>query len=163
MNPQQWLAVEKLPRFADPLTALLWGSRIYLAHASCGEPTPPALNLLFSHVLSADAQPAMVDVLDFMMFHSTVPLAVHALDCECVSIHEMALADAIRAIQAGSIDAYCVAFKPVLTADDALAIGPCVQSLAQAISTVERQGFVQTANVIAPRAFAPAAGRGSMH
>ncbi|MEO0576326.1 MAG: hypothetical protein AAF004_12745 [Pseudomonadota bacterium] len=163
MNAQQWLSVEKLPRFSDPLTALLWGSRIYLVHATSGEPTPPALNLLFSHVLSSDVQPAMIDALDFLMFHSTVPLDVHALDCECVSIHEMALADAIRAIQIGSIDGYCEAMKPVLTGDDALAIGPCIQALANAITTVERRGFVQSANVIAPRAFAPAVQRSQWH
>lgn len=154
MNAQQWLSVEQIPRFKDPLTALLWGSRIYLAHATSGEPIPPALNLLFSHVLSADAQPAMVDVLDFLMFHSTVPLSVHALECECVSAHERALADAIRAVQMGSINAYCEALKPVLTGDDALAIGPSIQVLANALNVVERRGFVQSANIVAPRAFA---------
>ncbi|MEL6868867.1 MAG: hypothetical protein AAFO81_03615 [Pseudomonadota bacterium] len=163
MHAQQWLSVEKIPRFRDPLTALLWGSRIYLAHATSGEPAPPALNVLFSHVLSADTQPAMIEALDFLMFHSTVPLAVHALDCECVSVHERALADAIRAIQAGSLSSYCAAMQTVLTPDDALSIGPVLQILAHEISGVERRGFVQSANVIAPRAFAARSDGDAMH
>ena len=115
-DTDQWLGVEQLPRFKDPLTALLWGSRIYLVHASSGEPDPPALHLLFSKVLCSATEASLQQVLDFMMFHSTIPLAVHALDCECVSAHEQALADAIRAVQAGSLEGYQNAMAGVLRA-----------------------------------------------
>lgn len=153
MNTETWLGVERLPRFSDPMTALLWGSRIYLVHATSGEPVPPLFNLLFSHVLSADTQPAITEVLDFLMYHSTVPVAVHALDCTCVSIHEQALADGIRAISAGSLSGYCEAMSTVLIREDAMTIGPSIQSIAAALNRVQATGFVQSANVIAPRAF----------
>ncbi|MEM7610702.1 MAG: hypothetical protein AAF270_03420 [Pseudomonadota bacterium] len=144
-DTDQWLGVEQLPRFKDPLTALLWGSRIYLVHASSGEPAPPALHLLFSKVLCSDTEAALQQVLDFMMFHSTIPLAVHALDCECVSAHEQALADAIRAVQAGSLVGYQNAMAGVLLDDDAMTIGPQIQCIANALRHIEHAGFVQSA------------------
>lgn len=153
MKAQQWLGVEKLPRFEDPMTALLWGTRIYLAHATSGEPAPPVLNLLFRTVLSADMESALVETLDFLMFHSTAPLMLHQLSCTCVSAHELAMADGIRAIQFGSLRKYCEAMERVLTPSDALVIGTHMQALADALSKIDAQGFVQSANMIAPSGF----------
>ncbi|MEL7312549.1 MAG: hypothetical protein AAFN07_13640 [Pseudomonadota bacterium] len=157
MAHEHWLGVEKLPRFEDPMTALLWGSRIYLAHAISGEPTPPVLNLLFKNVLSIDTRPALFDSLDFLIFHSTMPFILHPLNCLEVSVHERALADGIRAIQSGSLQEYCRAMERVLTASDALVVGPKIQTLANALARIEAQGFVQSANIIAPTQFRQAA------
>ena len=135
------------------MTALLWGARIYLAHAVSGEPTPPVLNLLFKNVLSVDARPALFDSLDFLIYHSTSPFVLHQLHCLEVSAHERALADAIRAIQMGSLQDYCGAMERVLTPNDALVVGPKIQTLANALASIEAQGFVQSANIIAPTQF----------
>ncbi|MFK8053065.1 MAG: hypothetical protein AB8F65_08820 [Woeseiaceae bacterium] len=154
MHTENWLNVETLPRFRDPMTALLYGSRIYLVHATSGEPVPPMFNLLFSQVLSADTQAAMIEALDFLVFHSTESLNIHSLDCTCVSVHERALADAIRAIQAGSLIGYQTAMEQVLLPEDAMSIGPIVQVIASELMQVERSGFVQSVNVTAPKSFA---------
>ena len=163
MDRTYGLRGQHLPRFRDPMTALMWGARIYVAHAASGEPAPPVLRLLFQQVLPADVQPALIEVLDFLIYHSTVPLVGRRGTSDGVAPHERALADAIRAIQAGSLVTYCVAMEQVLVAEDAISIGPAIQLIASALQRLEHRGFVQSANVVSPAAFAWQSRLASVH
>ncbi|MEL7298704.1 MAG: hypothetical protein AAGJ86_13665 [Pseudomonadota bacterium] len=135
------------------MTALLWAARKYLSHAISGEPAPPVLRLLFRQVLPADVEPELVRTLDFLIYHSTVPLVVKERRSAGFAAHEQALAEAIRAVQAGSLETYCTAMEQVLVAEDAIMIGPSIQSIAFAMQRLEHDGFVQSASISMPFRF----------
>lgn len=135
----------ELPRFQDTLTAVLWGARVYLRAIVNGKRPPHAFDALFWQVLSVDTQAALTALLDYLIYHSTVPLQIHDLECTVVSAHEQAIADGIRAIWRCSLTDYQAAMAPVLIDADALAIGPEMQAIADALLRIERSGFVQSA------------------
>ena len=134
-----------LPRqFQDPITAVLWAGRLYLAHRVRPEPRLPSLvAAMFARDFHAPGGcEAVAGVFDALLQCSATPLPVCPPECTDVAPHEFAVANALRALAAGDDLGYFAAFAPFMSEWRAVRIWPQMLSLVQAMPTSPVAGAV---------------------
>lgn len=144
-STSDWLGTAQVPRFKAPVDMLVWVAEQYIESAARGSAPPMVLGTVLGQLLTPASEDAFLGALDFLMFHSTIPVVATRREHPTAQPHARAVGEALSALMESSLERYCKALAPVLLAEDGLALGPTLQALANELGRLRASGLQQSA------------------
>lgn len=126
------------PPCEQPISMLIWASRIYIHHVVNQASVPEArlLNQLARSRMDT-AYPSLAKLIDHVLVGSRVTIQLHQPQCPCMSQHEQAVIMALRSAQTGNVVASSACLHSVLQSSTVRCCEPLVRRIAMSLTFAE--------------------------
>ncbi|MEM8983701.1 MAG: hypothetical protein AAGC71_11785 [Pseudomonadota bacterium] len=126
------------PPSEQPLSLLIWTSRIYL-QCLVNHRQPPAeqLKCVMARGFVDSAYNVLAEYLDNMLIGSTTTIELHQPQCPCMSPHEQAFVMAVRSAQTGNVIGCKASLQSVLTPCAVQSCVPLLRRISMSVSMAE--------------------------